>query len=186
MRMVLFGPPGAGKGTQSAKLADKMQIPHLSTGDMLRSACEQQTEIGEQARQVMQSGKLVSDEMVHQMVIQRLSREDCQNGYILDGFPRTLHQAEVFGEYLGQQQTPLDVVIQIEVEEQQLFKRLAARGRQDDDIKVIHKRLELYESLTRPLLDYYENEGNLRIVDGHGTPDEVFSGIVEILQDVGR
>lgn len=184
MRIVFIGPPGAGKGTQAIRLANKIQVPHLSTGELLREACRLQTKIGNQACKMMESGSLVPDELVHQMVASRLEEKDCQLGYILDGFPRTVRQAEMFDELLAKRSALLEAVLKIHVDEPVLLKRLADRGRQDDDTMVIKKRLEQYESLTRPLLDYYQDRGKLHMIDGHASPDQVHAEIFRVIKKV--
>ena len=184
MRIVFMGPPGAGKGTQAVRLATKMKVPHLSTGELLREACRLQTKIGNQACEKMEAGNLVPDELVFQMVAARLEEKDCQSGYILDGFPRTVRQAEMFDELLAERSTSLAGVLKIRVEEPELLKRLADRGRQDDATEVIKKRLEQYESLTSPLLDYYKDREKLYTIDGHATPDQVHTEILRVIQEV--
>lgn len=185
MRIVFIGPPGAGKGTQAVRLAEKLKVLHLSTGELLREACRLQTKIGAQACRTMDAGELVPDDLVHQMVADRIAEKDCQQGYVLDGFPRTVRQAEMFDKLLKTRGTELDVVLKIHVEEPELLKRLAARGRQDDDTAVIKKRLEQYENLTRPLLTYYQDRGKLCTVEGDASPDQVHEEILRAIQDVG-
>lgn len=186
MRIVFIGPPGAGKGTQAVRLAEQIKVPHLSTGELLREACRLQTRIGTQACKTMEAGGLVPDELVHQMVVTRLAEKDCQRGYILDGFPRTVRQAEMFDKLLMQQGTSIDVVLNIHVEEVELLKRLAGRGRQDDDTMAIKKRLEQYDSLTRPLLNYYLDCGKLHAVNGHASPDQVHAEILQVMHKVSE
>jgi adenylate kinase len=178
MRIVLLGPPGAGKGTQAKRIAAKLGVPHLSTGDMLREAVAQGTELGIQAAPYMKSGKLVPDALVQQLVVERVGRPDCRHGCLLDGFPRTAPQAKMLDELLAERGLALDIAVDIKVDEQELFKRLAGRGRDDDDSAVIHQRLEQYYRLTRPLTAYYQASGILREVDGHGSPDDVFGRIM--------
>lgn len=183
MRIVLIGPPGAGKGTQSALLAEKYQIPHLSTGEILRNACTAQTEIGKQAAVYMQQGNLVPDEMIQEIVFKELSLPECANGYILDGFPRTVPQAEQFDAWLAEHNCSLSLVLKFTVSEEVLFQRLAGRGRQDDGREVIKKRMELYNNLTRPLVNYYQKHGILHVIHGgQGSAQEVFSQIVSIIE----
>lgn len=178
MRIVFIGPPGAGKGTQSVRLAEKLQIPHLSTGDLLREAVRQATPIGKQAEEYMQTGRLVPDDLVREILVARVEEPDCSQGYILDGFPRTEFQAETLDEMLEEHGMPLDLAIEIRVEELILLARLSDRGREDDNQEIIKKRLQQYNDLTRPLLEYYQQRDVLHVIDGHGTPDEVFDRIV--------
>jgi len=182
MLVVLVGPPGAGKGTQSQRLAEYLGIPHCSTGDLFRDACQRQTELGLQAIEYMQSGRLVPDSLVEKLVVERLSEADCQNGCVLDGFPRTLPQARQFDQWASQNYLPVSVVVAIEVDEQTLLDRLADRGRQDDDRQVVHERFRQYEELTVPLLDYYRGQGILRMVDGVGGLDEVYERIQQTIE----
>lgn len=184
MRILLIGPPGAGKGTQAVRLAERLGVPHLSTGDMLREAVRQQTEIGRQSEAYMTSGRLVPDELVQQLVVERTSRPDCAGGYLLDGFPRTAAQAKMLDKMLTDRGVAIDAAIKIDVDEAVLLERLAGRGRADDGASVIRQRLDHYRKLTQPMEAYYEDAGRLRMVDGHGAPDEVFDRIVAELQAV--
>lgn len=182
MRIVFLGPPGAGKGTQSARVADRFAVTHLSTGEMLREACRIQTPLGRRATEYMNSGRLVPDDLVHALVAERLAEPDCQRGYLLDGFPRTLTQAEGLDELLVEHGSGLDVVIDLEVSQEVLVDRLSGRGREDDSEEVVRERLRQYDKLTKPLTDYYRGRGILRAVDGVGTTDEVFARIVAEVQ----
>ncbi len=181
MRIVFIGPPGAGKGTQAERLAAAYRIAHLSTGDMLRAAREAGTEIGRQADRYMSAGQLVPDEIILAVVGQRLRQPDCRNGYLLDGFPRTLAQAEALDQMLDEAATPLDVVLELRVPEDELFRRLAGRGRADDDPEVIRQRLVAYREQTEPLLDYYRERDLLQTIDGGGTVEEVFERAKAVL-----
>ena len=185
MRIVLIGPPGAGKGTQSVLLSEKFKVPHLSTGEILRSACAQQTETGHQADEYMKKGHLVPDEIVQEIVFCELSSPACQHGYILDGFPRTVPQAEEFDAWLQKQGGSLSLVLEFRVTEEVLLRRLDDRGREDDDIAIIRKRLQQYDELTHPLLEYYQDHGVLHSVHGgEGTAEEVFATIVQIIDNL--
>ncbi|MCG8448830.1 MAG: adenylate kinase [Pirellulales bacterium] len=184
MQIVFIGPPGAGKGTQSIRLADYLQVPKLSTGDMLREACHQQTEIGKQAAQYMESGQLVPDHLVEKIVFEKLSEPQCQSGCILDGFPRNLQQAAHLDSWLEKHHRPLKVALEIRVAEEELLDRLSSRGRHDDDRETVRMRLREYDRLTHPLLDYYEKQKLLQVVQGVGTPDEVFARLKEVVENL--
>ena len=177
MRIVFIGPPGAGKGTQAAKLIADYHLAHLSTGDMLRAARDAKTEIGLKAEKYMAAGQLVPDEVILEVIGERLRAPDCQEGYLLDGFPRTIAQAEALDALLAETGTPLHTVLEIRVAEDELFRRLAGRGRADDSPEVIRQRLVAYRNQTEPLLDYYTKNGLLKTVDGHGTVDEIYTRI---------
>jgi adenylate kinase len=177
MRIVFIGPPGAGKGTQSALLTELLDIPHLSTGDMLRDAVEQGTTVGRLAAEFMHSGRLVPDPFVVQIVGERLQQADCERGCLFDGFPRTLGQARSLDEYLSAAGTPLDAALELRVDEDLLINRLLGRGRHDDTIDTIRQRFRDYVTMTAPLLDYYRSTGLLRTIDGSGTTNEVFARI---------
>jgi adenylate kinase len=174
MRMVFIGPPGAGKGTQAAQLIQTFGMAHLSTGDMLRAARDAQTEVGKEADQYMSAGKLVPDDIIVAIIAQRLEQPDCRKGYLLDGFPRTIAQAEALDRMLQQKGTPLDVVLELKVPEDELFQRLAGRGRADDSPDVIRRRLVAYREQTEPLLRYYSDRDLLESIDGLGTVGEIF------------
>ncbi len=183
MLIVFIGPPGAGKGTQAQRLIDYLQIPHLSTGDMLRQAKQDGTTLGRQAAPYMDQGRLVPDELVVEIVGERLEHPDCERGCLLDGFPRTLAQAEALDEHLSRHDNQIDIVLELRVDEQELVQRLLGRAektdtpRPDDTPQAIPRRLQVYREETEPLLDYYRQRGLLHTVDGMGTTDEVFSRI---------
>lgn len=204
-RLMMLGPPGAGKGTQAKRLADRLDIPHVSTGDMLRDARRKGTSLGEKAAEYMNTGKLVPDEVVVGIVRERLERDDAQRGFILDGFPRTRGQAEA----LAQMGVELDAVLNIEVSDEEVVSRLSGRvscpecgavyhletnppskentcdscghtglvRRDDDRPEAIRERLEEYHTKTAPLIEFYQQRGVVQNVDGEGTPDEVSAEI---------
>jgi len=181
MRIVFIGPPGAGKGTQAERLVNTYQLAHLSTGDMLRAARDAQTEVGRKADEYMSSGQLVPDDVIIRIIRERLEQPDCQKGYLLDGFPRSIAQAEALDRMLAEQNTPLDIVLELQVPEEELFNRLAGRGRADDRPEVIRQRLVAYRQQTEPLLDYYAKKNLLTRVDGLGTIEEIFQRTKAVL-----
>ncbi|MCW2317062.1 Adenylate kinase [Rhodoblastus acidophilus] len=183
MRLILLGPPGAGKGTQSARLEQKYGIPQLSTGDMLRAAVKAGTPIGLQAKAVMESGGLVSDEIVIGIIADRIDAPDCAKGFILDGFPRTVAQAEALTKLLKAKGKDLSAVIELLVDDGVLLSRIENRAREtlaaggtvraDDNPDAFKKRLAQYHQQTAPVSDYYKGIGELRTVDGMAPIDEV-------------
>ena len=181
MRLVFIGPPGAGKGTQAARLIEKYKLAHLSTGDMLRAARDAKTPVGLDADKYMSAGMLVPDHVIMDIIAERLKQPDCKQGYLLDGFPRTIAQAEALDAMLAKKSTPLDAVLEIKVPEDELFKRLAGRGRADDTPEVIHQRLAAYRKQTEPLLAYYAKRGLLKSIDGLGSVDEIFTRAKAVL-----
>ncbi len=178
MRIVFLGPPGAGKGTQAVRIAEKLGIPHLSTGEMLRQAIREGSELGAQADGYMRAGRLVPTDLVEQLVVERIAQADCARGYLLDGFPRTVEQAERFDRLLADRGSAVDRAIKLEVPQSILLERLAGRGRDDDEQEVVRERLSQYDELTFPMVAYYEQRGVLREVDGVGPLDEVFGRII--------
>ncbi|MCA9260065.1 MAG: adenylate kinase [Planctomycetales bacterium] len=184
MRIVFIGPPGAGKGTQAVRLSEHLGVPHLSTGELLREACRLKTAIGVQASEYMESGRLVPDDVVNQLVFQRVAEPDCGDGYVMDGFPRTVPQAEVFDDFLSLKGTPLNVAIEFRVREQDLRDRLASRGRHDDVVEVVQFRLSEYDAVTTPLLNYYQGRGILRTINGIGTLEEVSERIHSVIHAI--
>jgi adenylate kinase len=186
MRLVFIGPPGAGKGTQAERVVRDYRLAHLSTGDMLRAAVAERTPVGRKAEQYMAAGQLVPDDLIMTLIGQRLAQPDCQQGYLLDGFPRTMAQAESLDRMLARQGAPLDGVLELQVPEEELFRRLAGRGRADDKPEVIRQRLVAYREQTEPLLAYYRQAGLLRGVDGQGGVDEIFQRIEAVLDPIAR
>jgi adenylate kinase len=184
MRLVFIGPPGVGKGTQSARLVQHLAIPHLSTGDMLRRAYREKLPVGLEAERYIAAGKLVPDPLILDLIGHRLDNSDCQGGYLLDGFPRTLGQARALDEFLRQRGTPLTAVLELQVDPEELIKRLALRGREDDKPEVVRERLEQYARQTAPLSDYYRQRGLLHAVVGSGTPEEVFRRVQDVLEQI--
>jgi adenylate kinase len=183
MRLILLGPPGVGKGTQAKILVEQLSIPQLSTGDILRSAIANKTPLGVQAKAIVDSGNLVSDDIVNGIVSERIDAPDCANGFILDGFPRTIPQADALGAMLEQKGLKLDAVVEITADADTLVSRVAKRAqetggaRADDTADVIRKRLDVYRELTEPLVSYYRNKGLLKTVDGMAPVDEVTAAI---------
>ncbi|MGA0594897.1 adenylate kinase [Enterovirga sp. CN4-39] len=192
MRLILLGPPGAGKGTQSARIVEQHGLPQLSTGDMLRAAVAAGTPVGLKAKDVMASGGLVSDEIVVGIVADRIEEPDARGGFILDGFPRTVPQAEALDRMLAEKGIGLDAVIELKVDENALVDRIAkrvadtlARGepvRKDDNPEAFKTRLVAYRELTAPLSEYYAKKGLLRVLDGMQPIDQVTAEIARILQ----
>ncbi|MEO0476297.1 MAG: adenylate kinase [Planctomycetota bacterium] len=184
MRVVFIGPPGAGKGTQSLRVADELGLTHLSTGDVLRKSRDEGEAIGLEAAKHFEAGQLVPDKLVLQLVADRLAADDCAQGYLFDGFPRTLGQAESLDELLRERGTPLDAVIEFVIPEKVLFERLSARGREDDDEETVRERLRLYSDMTEPLIGYYMGRGVLRRINALGDPDEVFDRVIAALEEL--
>jgi adenylate kinase len=185
MRLILLGPPGAGKGTQGHRLHDAYGIPEISTGDILRAAVRNETALGLEAKTYMDRGALVPDEVIIGIARERLAEANTESGFILDGFPRTVAQAEALDHMLLESRRPLDHVISIEVPEAELLQRLASRreieGRNDDTDEAIRHRLEVYERQTAPLIDYYRKTGLLRPVPGVGTVEDIAQRIKMVL-----
>ena len=195
MRLILLGPPGAGKGTQAQRLVDKHGIPQLSTGDMLRAAVAAQTEVGKRAKAVMDAGELVSDEIVNAIVAERIDQADAANGFILDGYPRTLAQADAVQAMLKDRGVELDAVVELVVDDKALVGRILKRAedakaagqpvRKDDNAEVFDERLREYYKKTAPLIGYYYAKGKLVGVDGMATIVEVTEVIDGVLAKLG-
>ena len=211
MRMILVGPPGAGKGTQAVFLVDKFNITHISSGDMLRAAVKEGTDLGKQADGYMKAGQLVPDDLVIAMIIERIAKPDCANGFMLDGFPRTRPQAEALGANLTNAGVGLDVVLLIEVPDELILERITGRRsdpetgeiyhikfmlppadvagrviqRKDDTAEACTARLEKYHSETAPIVPFYDGQGILKTVDGNAAPEEVTNRILRELGVLG-
>ncbi|WP_026688604.1 adenylate kinase [Alteribacter aurantiacus] len=217
MNLILMGLPGAGKGTQADKIVEKYGVPHISTGDMFRAAIKGGTELGLKAKSYMDAGNLVPDEVTVGIVKERLAKDDCKKGFLLDGFPRTVAQAEALEEILAELDRQLDHVVYIKVPEEDLFKRLTGRWvcptcgttyheifnppkdagkcdkdgseliqREDDKPETVEKRLQVNLEQTQPLIDFYENKGYLRNVDGNQDIQNVFEDLDVLLKGSNR
>ena len=190
MNIILFGPPGAGKGTQAELLVQSRGMVQLSTGDMLRAAISAGTELGLQAKEIMDAGKLVSDDIMIGMIAERMEADDCKNGVILDGFPRTVAQAQALDAMFADKGISLDSVIEIRVDENALFARIEKRAaetggaRSDDNAEVLAARLKVYHDNTAPVLPYYEDKGQLVTIDGMQSVEGVNKQIEACLNSV--
>ena len=212
LRTILLGPPGAGKGTQAVKIVEKYGVPHISTGDIFRENIKNGTELGKKAQEYMNKGELVPDDLVIDLATSRLLEPDCANGFLLDGFPRTVYQAEKLDEFLAAHDSKIDVVLDIAVEKEELITRLTGRRvcktcgasfhvvsvppkqegicdfcggeliqRADDNLETVTNRIEVYEAQTMPLVDYYENAGNIAHINGAASLEDVFGDIVKTI-----
>ncbi|MFN7024840.1 MAG: adenylate kinase [Pseudorhizobium sp.] len=191
MRLILLGPPGAGKGTQAQRIVEKHGIPQLSTGDMLRAAVAAQTDVGKRAKEVMDAGKLVSDDIVNAIVSERIDAPDCARGFILDGYPRTLVQADAVDAMLKSKGQALDVAIELAVDDSAMVGRILRRAeeakaagesvRKDDNAEVYADRLRAYYKSTAPLIGYYYAKGKLKTVDGMAEMDAVTAELEQVL-----
>ena len=212
VRTILLGPPGAGKGTQAVKIVEKYNIPHISTGDIFRENIKNGTPLGKKAQEYMNKGELVPDDLVIDLATSRLLEPDCKDGFLLDGFPRTVYQAEKLDEFLKAHDSKIDVVLDLAVEKEELITRLTGRRvckacgasyhivnippkkegvcdtcggeliqRADDNLETVTNRIEVYEAQTMPLIDYYENAGNIAHIDGATGLDNVFKDIVKAI-----
>ena len=180
MRVVLVGPPGAGKGTQAVRLAGSLAVPHISTGDLFRENLKQRTELGVAAQRFMDAGELVSDEVTVGMVAQRLAEPDAENGFILDGFPRTVAQADSLSAILARDDHELDAVVALEVPEDVVVARLLGRGRGDDTEEVIRRRQQIYRDETYPLLQHYQSR--VVTVNAVGEVEEITERVLDALR----
>ncbi|MGF0309276.1 adenylate kinase [Rhodococcoides fascians A25f] len=184
MRLVLLGPPGAGKGTQAVLLSEKLGVPHISTGDLFRANIGEKTPLGLEAKKYLDAGDLVPSELTVDMVRSRLAEPDAVNGFLLDGFPRSVGQAEALVGILADLNAKLDAVLSFVVDEDVVVERMLARGREDDKEDVIRNRLKVYRDETAPLLDYYADE--LVTVDAIGEVDEVNARALKSIEDHGK
>ncbi|HKR75842.1 MAG TPA: adenylate kinase [Rhodanobacter sp.] len=186
MRLVLLGAPGSGKGTQATRLKNDLGVPHISTGDMLRAAVAAGTPTGLKAKAVMDAGKLVSDDILLAMLEERLAQADAKNGFILDGYPRNLAQADALDHLLARIGQPLDAVVKLDVPNEVIIGRCeiryAAEHRKDDDPVVVRDRLKVYAEQTAPVADFYAKRGKLQVVDGVGELDEVTARVKQALK----
>ncbi|HSJ29065.1 MAG TPA: adenylate kinase [Acidimicrobiia bacterium] len=179
MRLLFVGPPGAGKGTQAARVAEKLGIAHVSTGDMFR-ALDESTDLGRRVKEIMESGAYVSDEIVIEMLEARIAEPDAADGYILDGFPRTVPQAEALDDFLGDD--GLDAVVLFEIDTDEVVARMLDRGRADDTEETIRTRLEVYAEQTEPLVGRYDAKGLVRRVDAAGEIEEITERVLAVLE----
>jgi adenylate kinase len=188
-RLLLLGPPGAGKGTQAQLLVERLGVPQISTGEMLRAAVAVGSEVGKRARAFMEAGKLVPDEVVIDVAEQRLGQPDARSGFILDGFPRTAAQADALDKLLPSLGVSLECCVSLQVDEEELVKRLLKRaeieGRADDNERTIRTRMQVYKESTAPLIAYYRARGVLREVDGEGSVSEVAKRLEQALASAG-
>ncbi|MGB0465299.1 MAG: adenylate kinase [Candidatus Puniceispirillaceae bacterium] len=188
MNVILFGPPGAGKGTQAQMLVSEFGMVQLSTGDMLRAAIAAESELGLKAKSIMDAGQLVSDDIMIGMISERMDAPDCANGVILDGFPRTVAQAEALDQMFADKNIALDSVIEIAVDEAALFARIENRAaetggsRSDDNAEVLAERLKVYHANTAPILPYYKDKNKLVTIDGMQSIDKVSEDIRSVMR----
>lgn len=188
MNLILLGAPGAGKGTLAGPLIEKMGIPSVSTGNLLREAIANGTELGLKAKQFMDAGQLVPDQLVIDMLKDRIAQPDCAKGYILDGFPRTIPQAEALKSMLAERHTQVAGMLELQVPNDMLMERLINRGktsgRADDNEETIRKRLTVYEDQTKPLIAWYEKEGLRHAVKGYGALEEINAALCEVIDSL--
>jgi adenylate kinase len=190
MRLILFGPPGAGKGTQAVAISEAFSLPHIATGDIFRDNVRNETDLGRQAKLYMDQGALVPDDVVIAMVDERLTRDDVSDGFLLDGFPRTVAQAKALDEVLTGHGTAVDAVLRLLVDDEELVSRLLQRaqeqGRSDDTREVVQTRLQVYREETEPLVDRYRQQGVLHEIDGQGSIDEVRERVLDTVRGLER
>lgn len=189
LNIVLFGPPGAGKGTQAEKLLKKYELVHLSTGDILRSELAAQTDLGLEAKKYMDKGELVPDHVVIGMIESKIDRNTGVNGFIFDGFPRTTAQAEALDELLNEKGTPITVMLALEVEKAELIKRLLNRGKDsgradDQDESIIENRISVYNRETSPVIDFYRTQGKFSAIQGMGSIEEIFDRLCKVIESI--
>jgi len=189
LNIVLFGPPGAGKGTQAEKIIKKYQLVHLSTGDILRAELAAQTPLGQEAKKYMDKGELVPDKVVIGMIGSKIDKSHHSNGFIFDGFPRTTAQAEALDLLLHKKNTPISVMLSLEVEKNELVKRLLGRGQvsgrsDDQDESIIENRIKVYNNETTPVKGFYEKQGKYKAIDGMGTIGEIFERLCKAIDEV--
>ncbi|MFN1835551.1 adenylate kinase [Balneola sp. MJW-20] len=186
MNIILFGPPGAGKGTQAKLLQEEFQIPQLSTGDIFRAAIKNETPLGVKVKSILDAGELVPDQTVVDLVADELKKEKYSGGYILDGFPRTVPQAEAFDRMLENNNASLDAFIELSVPEEELVKRILSRGegRSDDTEDKVKNRLSVYQNETKPVLNHYQKQDLVKHIDGIGTVEEIFDRIKSELKEI--
>lgn len=181
-RIIFLGPPGAGKGTQASLLAQSQGIPHISTGDILRQAIQDQTELGQKAQGYMDRGELVPDDLILDLIRDRLAHTDTENGWILDGFPRNVSQAEFLDQLLAELNQECDYAINLEVPDEVIIERLLSRGRKDDNKDTIIRRLEVYREQTAPVINYYQSKGEFNSVNGNQTLEQVSQSLQQIIK----
>ena len=180
-RLIFLGPPGAGKGTQAQLLSELYSIPHISTGDILRSAVNAQSSLGQKAKGYMDRGELVPDNLILDLIKERLAQADTKEGWILDGFPRNVSQAGFLDKLLGELNSNIDLVLYLEVPDEVLIQRLLARGRKDDNESTIRRRLEVYHQDTVPLIEYYQNCRILQTVNGDREMEDVTNSLKAVV-----
>lgn len=186
LNLVIFGPPGAGKGTQSNKIIEKYNLMHLSTGDILRAEIASKTDLGNEAKKFIDKGELVPDNIVIGMIRKIIERNISGNGFILDGFPRTIEQANALDEMLNNKKIPLSKMLFLDVDHEELIKRLLSRGKDsgrsdDQGLSIIEKRINIYHQQTKPVLEYYEKQNKAYKINGIGTVDEIFDRLCKVI-----